>query len=42
MHGGREGDRTPDPQNANLVLSQLSYAPINFQKTRDGVRVQTA
>ena len=25
--GGRKEDRTPDPQNANLVLSQLSYAP---------------
>jgi hypothetical protein len=28
--GGRKEDRTPDPQNANLVLSQLSYAPVNL------------
>ena len=24
---GAEGNRTPDPQNAILVLSQLSYSP---------------
>jgi hypothetical protein len=26
--GGAEGDRTPDPKTASLVLSQLSYSPI--------------
>jgi hypothetical protein len=25
--GGAEGDRTPDPQTASLMLSQLSYSP---------------
>jgi hypothetical protein len=25
--GGAEGDRTPDPKTASLVLSQLSYSP---------------
>jgi hypothetical protein len=25
--GGAEGDRTPDPETASLVLSQLSYSP---------------
>ncbi len=28
--GGAEGDRTPDPKTASLVLSQLSYSPIRF------------
>ena len=27
VNGGAEGSRTPDPQNAILVLSQLSYNP---------------
>ena len=27
MLGGAEGDRTPDPKTASLVLSQLSYSP---------------
>lgn len=27
LSGGAEGNRTPDPQNAILVLSQLSYNP---------------
>ena len=26
--GGAEGDRTPDPKTASLVLSQLSYSPL--------------
>ena len=26
--GGAEGDRTPDPKTASLVLSQLSYSPV--------------
>jgi hypothetical protein len=28
--GGAEGDRTPDPKTASLVLSQLSYSPTFF------------
>jgi hypothetical protein len=28
--GGAEGDRTPDPKTASLVLSQLSYSPKMF------------
>jgi hypothetical protein len=28
--GGAEGDRTPDPKTASLVLSQLSYSPTLF------------
>ena len=28
LDGGGEGVRTPDPQTASLMLSQLSYAPI--------------
>jgi hypothetical protein len=28
VFGGAEGDRTPDPKTASLVLSQLSYSPI--------------
>ncbi len=28
FHGGAEGDRTPDPKTASLVLSQLSYSPM--------------
>ena len=27
MSGGDEGTRTPDPRDANAVLSQLSYIP---------------
>jgi hypothetical protein len=27
VFGGAEGDRTPDPKTASLVLSQLSYSP---------------
>ena len=27
-YGGGKGVRTPDPETASLVLSQLSYAPI--------------
>jgi hypothetical protein len=33
--GGAEGDRTPDPKTASLVLSQLSYSPI-FPATARG------
>jgi hypothetical protein len=29
--GGAEGDRTPDPKTASLVLSQLSYSPAKFR-----------
>ena len=29
--GGAEGDRTPDPKTASLVLSQLSYSPDRVQ-----------
>jgi hypothetical protein len=29
--GGAEGDRTPDPKTASLVLSQLSYSPKTFR-----------
>jgi hypothetical protein len=29
--GGAEGDRTPDPKTASLVLSQLSYSPRNYR-----------
>ena len=28
MTGGAEGNRTPDLDNANVALSQLSYSPI--------------
>ena len=28
--GGAEGNRTPDPQTASLMLSQLSYSPTGF------------
>ncbi len=31
FHGGAEGDRTPDPKTASLVLSQLSYSPTLFR-----------
>ena len=32
MDGGRDGDRTHDPQTASLMLSQLSYPPtLNFE-----------
>ena len=34
FHGGAEGDRTPDPKTASLVLSQLSYSPTFFPKVR--------
>ncbi len=27
-NGGAEGDRTPDPDAASVVLSQLSYSPV--------------
>ena len=30
VHGGAEGDRTPDPRLAKPVLSQLSYSPLAF------------
>ncbi len=29
--GGAEGDRTPDPKTASLVLSQLSYSPKHYR-----------
>ena len=32
-NGGAEGDRTPDPETASLVLSQLSYSPVGFDGT---------
>jgi hypothetical protein len=32
--GGAEGDRTPDPKTASLVLSQLSYSPKMFRNKR--------
>ena len=32
--GGAEGDRTPDPKTASLVLSQLSYSPTFFPQLR--------
>ena len=32
--GGAEGDRTPDPKTASLVLSQLSYSPMFFLQLR--------
>jgi len=32
--GGAEGDRTPDPKTASLVLSQLSYSPMCFKLFR--------
>ena len=28
IHSGDEGDRTPDPDTASVVLSQLSYIPM--------------
>ncbi len=31
VFGGAEGDRTPDPKTASLVLSQLSYSPTEYQ-----------
>ena len=31
IHGGDEGDRTPDLGIANAALSQLSYIPTFFQ-----------
>ena len=31
VFGGAEGDRTPDPKTASLVLSQLSYSPKNYR-----------
>ncbi len=34
FHGGAEGDRTPDPKTASLVLSQLSYSPMFFLQLR--------
>ncbi len=34
FHGGAEGDRTPDPKTASLVLSQLSYSPTFFLQLR--------
>jgi hypothetical protein len=33
--GGAEGDRTPDPKTASLVLSQLSYSPTLFLFKRE-------
>src|SRR5262249_1026514 len=33
-HGGAEGDRTPDPETASLVLSQLSYSPVGLGRYR--------
>ncbi len=33
--GGAEGDRTPDPKTASLVLSQLSYSP-TIMNTNEG------
>ena len=32
--GGAEGDRTPDPETASLVLSQLSYSPVEIGRYR--------
>jgi hypothetical protein len=32
MVGGAEGDRTPDPQTASLMLSQLSYSPTRIRR----------
>ena len=32
--GGDDRDRTCDPQNANLMLSQLSYIPISLIRER--------
>jgi hypothetical protein len=34
VFGGAEGDRTPDPKTASLVLSQLSYSPIDLSVQR--------
>ena len=34
--GGAEGDRTPDPQTASLMLSQLSYSPTRNGKLPPG------
>jgi hypothetical protein len=34
--GGAEGDRTPDPKTASLVLSQLSYSPTFFPANARG------
>ena len=34
--GGAEGDRTPDPKTASLVLSQLSYSPTCARKILGG------
>ncbi len=31
-NGGDEGTRTPDPRDANAVLSQLSYIPTGGRK----------
>jgi hypothetical protein len=33
-NGGAEGDRTPDPETASLVLSQLSYSPVGIGRYR--------
>ncbi len=33
-NGGAEGNRTPDLDIANVALSQLSYGPINVERTR--------
>ena len=35
-NGGAEGDRTPDPETASLVLSQLSYSPVGIGRYRAG------
>ena len=35
--GGAEGDRTPDPKTASLVLSQLSYSPTISNNEADNV-----
>ena len=35
--GGAEGDRTPDPKTASLVLSQLSYSPKMFRNKKINV-----
>jgi hypothetical protein len=31
LHGGAEGDRTPDLRIANAALSQLSYSPTQIK-----------
>ena len=36
--GGDEGTRTPDPRDANAVLSQLSYIPTDGGEYSKGLR----